>query len=518
MKKVTLLTTALLAGFFSFAQFQDDFDPASLSGWVLAQGAQIKSSAWPAGTASGNAITTAGVGGNSPSMILTPVVAKTGATVQVCLNIWLMNANYNGVISLPCATTMNVQFIKSAVTSIQDVDVPTNILATIPGGVTLPTMGGQTCFQFTFPASVTDPDFRVLITFQAGCNQSSNKFVIDNAQISGVINTGCNTSTNGCGVSDNNCPPQPLNDNFAISANTENSWNGVLYGQNAAYPNMGATYKADVNGNDGDANNIYSQVRWSLVPGSVSPAAAAAITVNTDGAFAFNRTNTSVTSITFQYNMCDNGLDNIAGNCDDRCTVSSVTVSYPNQQQSLPVKLTSFYAALKDGYALLNWTTGWELDSKGFEIERKTGTDTWKTIGFVATHSTGRSSGINLDYRFTDPEAVGSSVCYYRLKEVSVDNQYTYSDIKAIRGKQSGFEIMVYPNPAEGGRANISLTQGNDIYSLTLQDVNGKILTGWKSTSGGTFTVTGMRQGLYFIQAQNVTTGEKKVQKLVVPR
>src|SRR6185436_15947242 len=159
------------------------------------------------------------------------------------------------------------------VTSIQDVDVPSNVLATIPGGVTLPTSGGQTCFQFTFPSSVTDADFRVLINFQAGCNQSSNKFVIDYAQISGVINTGCNTSVNGCGASDNNCPPQPLNDNFNLSSNTNNSWSGVLYGQNTAYPDMGAGYKSDANGNDGDANNIYNQVRWSLVSGSVSPAA-----------------------------------------------------------------------------------------------------------------------------------------------------------------------------------------------------------------------------------------------------
>src|SRR3954468_3185909 len=176
MKKITLSMIGVFVCTLSFAQFQDDFDPTSLSGWVLAQGAQIKSSGWPAGTASGNAITTSGVGGNSPSRFLTPVVSKTGATVQICLNIWLMNSNYNGVVSLPCATTMNVQFIKSSVSSIQDVDVPANILATIPGGVTRPTGGGRTCFQFTFPASVTDPNFRVLVTFQAGCNQSSNKF------------------------------------------------------------------------------------------------------------------------------------------------------------------------------------------------------------------------------------------------------------------------------------------------------------------------------------------------------
>lgn len=517
MKKFTFLTIAVLTSLFSFAQFQDDFDPTELSGWVMAQGAQFKSASWPAGTASGNAITTSGVGGNSPARVLTPIVSKTGSTVQVCLNIWLMNANYNSVLSLPCATTMNIQFIKSTVTSIQDVDVPANVLATIPGGVTLPASGGQTCFQFTFPASVTDANFRVLITFQAGCNQSSNKFVIDNAQISGVINTGCNNSTNSCGASDNNCPPQPLSDNFVMASVTENSWSGVLYGQNAAYPNMGVAYKTDVTGNDGDANNNYSQVSWSLMPGTVSPAGTAIVTVNSNGSFAFNRVNTSTSVITFQYNMCDNGLDNIAGNCDDRCAVSTVTVSYLAAQQSLPVKWTSFTASVKSGYATLSWTTGSELGSKGFEVERKTANDAWKPIGFVASASGGRLSASSLSYRFTDGEALGSEVRYYRLKEVSVDNQYTYSDISVVRGTQGGLDLLVYPNPARGGNTSISVPQGSESYSISLQDVNGKVLASWKSTTGGTIPVTGVRSGFYFIAAQNMITGEKKVQKLMVP-
>ena len=516
MRKITLLMIGLLICSFSFAQFQDAFDPNPLSGWVLAQGAQFKSAGWPGSTASGNAITTPGAGGNSPSSIMTPLVSKTSGTVEVCLNIWLMPSNYNNVVALPCTTTMNVQFIKSTATTIQDAGVAANILATIPGGVTVPTMGGQTCFQFTFPATVTDPNFKVLISFQAPCNESSNKLVIDNVQISGVINTGCATTLNSCGATDNNCPPQPLKDNFTPD-NTENSWNGVLYGQNASYPDMGLSYKVDVNGTDGDNNNAYSQLRWSLAPGTISPAGASTVTVNSNGTFAFTRTNTTVNAITFQYNLCDNGLDGIAGNCDDRCSVATVTVTYATQQ-SLPVKWTSFTTSSKDGYAVLNWTTGLELNSKGFEIERKTGNDAYRTIGFVATQSAGGSSTASHGYQFTDPEVIGNDMRYYRLREVSVDNLYTYSDIKTVRGKQSGFDILIYPNPAEGGKANISLPQGNDSYTITLQDVNGKMLAGWKNTGGGTFPVTGLSQGFYFIQAQNMATGEKKVQKLVVPR
>src|SRR5689334_14809612 len=138
MRKITLFMIGVLISTFSFAQFQDDFDPTSLSGWILAQSAQIKSANWPANTASGNAITTAGAGANAPARILTPTVAKTGATVQICLNIWLMESSYNNVTSTPCPTTMDVKFIKSTVTSIQDVDIPANILASVPGGVTLP--------------------------------------------------------------------------------------------------------------------------------------------------------------------------------------------------------------------------------------------------------------------------------------------------------------------------------------------------------------------------------------------
>ncbi len=516
MKKITLFMLAALTSAFSYAQFQDDFDPSPLSGWVLAQGAQIKSTAWPAGTASGNAITTSGAGGNAPARILTPVVSKTGATVQICLDIWLMNSNYNGVVSLPCATTMNVQFIKSTVSTIQDVDVPSNILATIPGGVTLPTTGGQTCFQFTFPASVTDANFRMLINFTAPCNQSSNKFVIDNTQISGVINTGCGNSVNGCGASDNNCPPQPLGDNFSISTNSENSWSGVLYGQNASYPDMGSSYKVDVNGNDGDANNGYNQLQWSLVPGSVSPAGVANVVVNSNGTFSFTRTNLGAYSISFSYNLSDNGLDNIAGNCDDRSATATVTISYPVPTQSLPVKWTSFDASVQNGSVVLNWTTAQELNSKGFEVERKLGDGAFSSIGFVAARSAGGTLTASTRYQFTDPEPIGDAVRYYRLREVSVDNEYTYSDVQVVRGKQSGFDVLVYPNPAKEGKANISLPQGNAVYNISLQDVNGRVIGGWKS-AGGIIPVTNVPRGLYFIQVRQMTTGEKKVQKLLVP-
>jgi hypothetical protein len=171
----------------------------------------------------------------------------------------------------------------------------------------------------------------------------------------------------------------------------------------------------------------------------------------------------------------------------------------------------------KNGYAQLHWTTGAELDSKGFNIQRKTGDGgTYQTIGFVASRSGGQNSPTGFDYYFTDPSALGNDVYYYRLQEVSVDDQYTYSDIKVLRGKQGGFEMVIYPNPAEGGNTTISLPQGNDTYLISLQDVNGRTRANWKKTGGGTLPVTGLTRGFYFVQAQNISTGEQKVYKLLV--
>jgi len=50
----------------------------------------------------------------------------------------------------------------------------------------------------------------------------------------------------------------------------------------------------------------------------------------------------------------------------------------------IPVELTGFTAAAKNGQVELNWTTATELNNSGFEILRcNENENEWATIGFV---------------------------------------------------------------------------------------------------------------------------------------
>ena len=51
---------------------------------------------------------------------------------------------------------------------------------------------------------------------------------------------------------------------------------------------------------------------------------------------------------------------------------------------SIPVELTSFTGNVNNlGQVVLNWETASELNNQGFEIERRTETSEYRTVGFV---------------------------------------------------------------------------------------------------------------------------------------
>jgi hypothetical protein len=95
----------------------------------------------------------------------------------------------------------------------------------------------------------------------------------------------------------------------------------------------------------------------------------------------------------------------------------------------LPSELTTYTAeALGKTTVELNWNTISETASERFHVERKSDHRFWTEIGSVAAAGFSRSS---LDYSFTDQEAPAGTL-YYRLRQVDLDDSYTYSPIRKI--------------------------------------------------------------------------------------
>lgn len=127
---------------------------------------------------------------------------------------------------------------------------------------------------------------------------------------------------------------------------------------------------------------------------------------------------------------------------------------------SLAVKLTSFFATLKNKQGLLNWVTENELNNDHFEIERSEDGVTFSGRGIVSGNGTTSTTHY---YNFTDEININASIIYYRLKIVDVDGKISYSKIVALllKGNLKG-DIIVYPNPFEYS-VKIALNAESDV-------------------------------------------------------
>lgn len=139
----------------------------------------------------------------------------------------------------------------------------------------------------------------------------------------------------------------------------------------------------------------------------------------------------------------------------------------------LPVKLLNFIAnAEGNARARLSWSTGKEINFKGFEVERSKDGFAWDNLGFVDANANGAATN---NYVFYDeyPEPGAS---YYRLKLVASDGRYQYSEIRVVEIKQPNSGLRIIPNPASVMAQLTFNSNRNEPVTLLVIDVNGRKL------------------------------------------
>jgi Secretion system C-terminal sorting domain len=113
----------------------------------------------------------------------------------------------------------------------------------------------------------------------------------------------------------------------------------------------------------------------------------------------------------------------------------------------LPVKLLSFDAVVLDKSVLLNWKTSEEINHNYFEVERSIDGNSFSKTAIVLD---GMANGTAKNYELKDDVSLlqEKAVLYYRLKQVSKDGSFTYSNILSVRFKNVSDVVMqVSPNP-----------------------------------------------------------------------
>lgn len=163
---------------------------------------------------------------------------------------------------------------------------------------------------------------------------------------------------------------------------------------------------------------------------------------------------------------------------------------------------------------LLNWETYFEIDNKGFDVERSVDGKNWLPIGYVA----GRGNSLELNqYAFTDYQPY-SSLNYYRLRQIDFNNASSFSNVVSIDFSEAG-GMRIFPNPVTSGMVNISIqSKTTGPADCKIYDSNGKLVgksgVFLESDNPLNVDVSNLTAGMYVLEI--VKGGERWQQQFLV--
>ena len=170
--------------------------------------------------------------------------------------------------------------------------------------------------------------------------------------------------------------------------------------------------------------------------------------------------------------LLDATANNNIGTLNNFALIGS-TSNWISNDQVLPISLTDFKGAKKDGSNLLQWSTASEQNSSYFEIQRSIDGVNFTDIAKVDAAG---NSDKTINYSYSDNQLSSiSSVYYYRLKMVDIDGSAKYSSIINIRNSAIAL-AKVFPNPASS-QFTITIKDNSLLNTkVTLNDISGKVL------------------------------------------
>ncbi len=171
----------------------------------------------------------------------------------------------------------------------------------------------------------------------------------------------------------------------------------------------------------------------------------------------------------------------------------------------LPVKLLAFTAEKQDKTVMLKWSTAFEINNKGFDVERNTDGNKWSVIATVP--GTGNHNSIrNYEIKDLMPH---SGLNQYRIRQTDFDGKITYSAIRSI--DFAGVDITdlkVYPNPTTD-RLMIHSNAFEGRVNYSVLSAMGTVLSSGiiaNTDNPTSINVSNLPAGVYFLQLKGDKT------------
>ncbi len=194
--------------------------------------------------------------------------------------------------------------------------------------------------------------------------------------------------------------------------------------------------------------------------------------------------------------------------------------SISNIVNTLGVKYRSLDAyAVNNTSANISWLTENETNNDHFEIERSFDQKNFKTVALIFAPEENTSGSNKYSYNDKTKDLNSHQVVYYRLKQIDIDGQITYSAVKVVRFNSATQTIVqVYPNPyMEKVNVNFSSDQNGNA-ELRMINLKGQVVASKKSViSKGTNNLqltdlSSQATGLYVVEViinGNLSTTQK---------
>ncbi len=165
----------------------------------------------------------------------------------------------------------------------------------------------------------------------------------------------------------------------------------------------------------------------------------------------------------------------------------------------LPVRLISFKATCQNGYALLQWQTGSEVNAASFTIEKSSNGTTWNSLQTVA--ATNALNGSNYSYKDASPEASA----YYQIRMTDNSGNNSYSPVFSGGCSEITRPLLVYPNPAHSNVTVSFAVRQSGTAVVQLYSFNGQLLFSRKEavnigTNNIVFPVASLAAGTYSVK------------------
>jgi hypothetical protein len=204
--------------------------------------------------------------------------------------------------------------------------------------------------------------------------------------------------------------------------------------------------------------------------------------------------NTGLTTLTDQTGNNNGTLTNFS--------LSGAGSNFVTQNTSLtvlPLKWLSFTVQKQNETVLLQWRTASETATREFVVEYSSGAINWQQLSSL--QSAGNSDNAR-SYNYThDAPVVG--INYYRIKQLDIDGNYTYSEIRSISLNNNDQPFKVLGNPLVSGKLQVQISQPNN-QRLKLFTSDGRLIWTRQFAVGiHSINVSQLSKGTYVLQRDN---------------